>query len=787
MSYRLRAFADRSNAIELSGCWAHARFHQSLLGSSACLNPPLSLLCSLNVTTHKIQKDWKARARNLAPFGIGRRKPRHFRDMAGIAWKNRDNLSYAWKVITQGVCDGCALGVAGLHDWTIKGTHLCMTRLNLLRLNTAGPFDDHLLDDISGLQKLSNAELRELGRIPYPFVREKNAPGFRRISWDEAYDRMARKIRAADPRRIAFFLTSRGITNEVYYMAQKAARFLGTNHIDNAARLCHSPSTAAMKRSIGVAATTCSYKDWYGADLIVFFGANPANDQPVTTKYLHEAKKLGTKVVMVNPYLEPGMERYWVPSNLSSAIFGTDIADYWFPVSQGGDIAFLYGVIKVMLARGWIDSNFIQNHTVNFTELKAAAEALEWPVLESNSGLKRAGMEEFATLIGGAKTAVLVWSMGITQHAYGADAVQMVLNLGLLKGFVGRENCGLMPIRGHSSVQGGAEMGGYATAFPGGKPVNAANAADLSRKYGFPVPDWPGMTGPEMVEAAQRGNLDFLFCLGGNFLRTLPDPEYVAQAMGNVPMRIHQDIILTDQVFIPAREEVLLLPAKTRYEQDDGGTETTTERRVVFSPEIPRQVGEAKAEWKILRELAARTFPERAALLKCETGQAMRDEIAELIPAYDGFQNLNKTGDAIQYGGPHLCANWNFPTPDGKAHFREAPLPALDRQPGEFEVSTRRGKQFNSLIYAEVDPINGAPRDAVLMNAEDAARLHLANLDRVTLKNSMGTYEARVWLAPIAPGNLQVHWPEGNVIIARGIYDPAGVPDYNTRVIIEKL
>src|SRR5437763_566258 len=427
-------------------------------------------------------------------------------------------------------------------------------------------------------------------------------------------------------------------------MAQKVARFLGTNNVDNAARLCHSPSTAAMKHALGVAATTCSYKDWYGSDLIIFIGANPANDQPVNTKYLHEAKKLGTKVVLVNPYREPGMERYWVPSTAGSAIFGTDIADYWFPVSTGGDIAFLYGVLKILIEKNQVDHNFIQNHAVGFDELKSQISNLKFEELETQSGLSRADMEEFAELIHRAKTAVLVWSMGLTQHATGANAVQMVLNLGLSKGFVGRDKCGLMPIRGHSSVQGGAEMGAYSTAFPGGKPVNAENAAALSSLYNFSVPDWTGLTAPEMVEACARGDLDLLYCLGGNFLRTLPEPDYVRRALANTPMRVHQDIILTDQMLIPAKEEVILLPAKTRYEQDDGGTETSTERRIMFSPEIPRQVGEARAEWKILRELAAAVYPERSHLLGCETGWKMREEIARVVPFYEGVQNLKDTG-----------------------------------------------------------------------------------------------------------------------------------------------
>jgi predicted molibdopterin-dependent oxidoreductase YjgC len=291
-----------------------------------------------------------------------------------------------------------------------------------------------------------------------------------------------------------------------------------------------------------------------------------------------------------------------------------------------------------------------------------------------------------------------------------------------------------------------------------------------------------------MVEACARGELELLYCLGGNFLRTLPEPEYVRAALARVPLRVHQDIILTDQMLIPAQGEVILLPAKTRYEQDDGGTETTTERRILFSPELSRAVGQARAEWRILRELAAAVYPERAHLLGCETGWQMRGEIARIVPFYEGVQHLKRTGDAIQYGGPHLCAGGKFPTPDGKAHFHPVPLPDTRRAAGQFDVSTRRGKQFNSLVYAEVDPLNGAPRDAVLMSPEDAAALHLLGRDRIALVNELGRFEGQVWLAPIAPGNLQVHWPEGNGIIRRGVVDKsAGVPDYNTRVRVERL
>jgi molybdopterin-dependent oxidoreductase alpha subunit len=737
---------------------------------------------------HEIKPDLKDRLKVLVPFGVGQNKPQHFRDMLKVAWKNRDNLSYAWKVLSRGVCDGCALGVAGFHDWTIDGVHLCMTRLNLLRLNTMPAMDHALLADVSRLRAKPNDELRELGRLAYPMFRGKGEVGFRRVSWEQAIGKIAGRINASTPERIAFFLTSRAITNEVYYVAQKVARFLGTNNIDNAARLCHSPSTGAMKATLGVAASTCSYQDWWGTDLIVFFGSNPANDQPVAMKYLDSAKRQGTKVALVNPYREPGMIRYHVPSTVRSAVFGSGIADWWYPVAQGGDIALCYGAIKVLAENGWHDQAWLAEHARGYEEVIEAAKAMYWATLERQSGLTQAAMRQFAEMLRDAKNAVFVWSMGITQHSFGGDAVQMILNLGLLRGYVGRDKTGLMPIRGHSGVQGGAEMGAYATALPGGKPINPENAAALSAVYGFAVPESPGLTAVDMVEKGGRGEIDLLHSLGGNFLRTLPDPDYVARCLTRVPLRVHQDIIVTDQMLLdPGEEGVLLLPAKTRYEQDGGGTETTTERRVCFSPELPRQVGEARAEWQILRDIAAATAPERAHLLGCQSGQAIREEIARVVPAYEGIQHLKDTGDAIQYGGRHLCEGGRFATPDGKAHLRPVLLPESRCAEGEFYVSTRRGKQFNTLIYAEVDPLTGAARDAVFMNPDDAADLHLANGDRVTLVNHAGRMAGRVFLAPIARGNLQVHWPEGNVILAGGKVDPTGgVPDYTASVRIER-
>jgi molybdopterin-dependent oxidoreductase alpha subunit len=650
-----------------------------------------------------------------------------------------------------------------------------------------GPLDIRLLDDVGALRRKKNHELRDLGRLAYPMLRRNGDRGFRRIPWPEALDRIADRIRTSVPDRLAFYLTSRGITNEVYYVAQKVARFLGTNNVDNSARVCHAPSTGALKGALGASATTCSYADWLRTDLIVFFGSNAANDQPVSMKYLYYAKKNGARVACVNPYREPGMDRYWVPSVTESALFGTRITDEFFLVHTGGDTAFIHGVIKIMIERSWLDEEFIRNHTAGFDGLLAYLAGSGWEWIEALSGATRGSMERMAEMLHRARRAVFVWSMGITQHVCGTDAVRAIVNLALTKGFVGREGCGLMPIRGHSGVQGGAEVGAYATVFPGGRTINPQTAAELSGLYGFEVPPVPGLTAVEMIQAAAQGALDMLYHVGGNFVEVLPDPDFVRSAVARVPFRVYQDIVLTNQMLIDPADTVLLLPARTRYEQRDGGTETTTERRIIFSPPIPgHDLGEAKSEWEILMEMAENVHPGKKEKIHFESGWQIREEIAKVVPFYDGIQHLKKSGDQVQWGGPMLCAGWKFPTPDGKAQFSVVHPRAFDLDGRHFVVSTRRGKQFNSMVQGEKDPLTGASRHSILMSEEDARRLGVRNGSRIVLKNAQGRFEGRVMIAPILPRNLQVHWPEGNVLLSKDRIEPeVHIPDFNAVVEVE--
>ena len=722
---------------------------------------------------------------SLIPYGLNEQHPNAYKDILAAIWENRDNAAYAWRILNDGCCDGCSLGTSGMRDWTMDGVHLCALRLKLLRLNTMPAMDPSVLEDVAKLRGLPSRKLPRLGRLPFPMIRQRGDRGFRRISWDEAVAQAASGLKATDPRRLAWYVTSRGLTNESYYAHQKVARFFGTNNIDTSARICHAPSTSALNATVGCAATTCSYADWMGTELLIFVGSNVANNQPVAMKYLYYAKQKGAKVFVVNPYLEPGLDRYWVPSIAKSALFGTRIADDFFPVLIGGDIPFFYGVLKHLIENDWVDREFIAARTSGWDLLEAKARALPWDVLERGSGLRSGEMFRFARVFGKARSAIIVWSMGITQHRHGSDNVRAIVNLQLARGNVGREKTGLMPIRGHSGVQGGAEMGAMPGAYVMGVAANEENARQFAQpdRWGFEPPAWKGLTAASMILAAERGEIDALWQSGGNFIDTLPEPDRARRAVRNIRLRVHQDIVLSSNMLVEPEETVLLLPSRTRYEQRGGGTETSTERRVIYSPEIPGpRPGEARDEWEIPVLAARNADPERAArIFPWRDTQDIRDEIDRLCHAYQGIAKLRKKGDQFQYGGPRLLSE-RFLTPDGKGHFSAIDLPEERVPQGYFLLATRRGKQFNSMVQGELDPLTGAARDAIFMSPSDAARFGLNEGDAVLLRNDCGEFQGRVKIDRIKPGCLLGHWPEVNVLIAAGRLDASGVPDYNAIV-----
>jgi molybdopterin-dependent oxidoreductase alpha subunit len=443
-----------------------------------------------------------------------------------------------------------------------------------------------------------------------------------------------------------------------------------------------------------------------------------------------------------------------------------------------------------LIERGALAHEFLSTAVAGFEPFASALQEQPLDELIQAAGTTRAELDLFVDELARADRGVLVWSMGITQHVHGAQSVEAIANLALLREWVGRPGTGLMPIRGHSGVQGGAEMGAYATALPGGVTIDSDNVARFSRLWGFDVPRSAGLTTVEYLEAAHAGRIDALYCVGGNFLETMPEPQRIARALGNIALRVHTDIVLTKQMLLEPAETVFVLPARTRYEQRDGGTETSTERRVIYSPYIAgHDVGEARSEWEMLLDLARAVKPGDYAKVHFGSGQAIRAEIARAVPSYAGIEKLARAGDQFQWGGAMLCSGRRFPTADGKAHLRVVRPPAMQRAEaarGAFVLATRRGKQFNSMVQAERDALTGAERDHVFMAPGDARELGLHAHQSIRVFNALGEFRGRVFLADVAPGTLQAHWPEVNALIAHGRVDAGGgVPDYNAEVHVE--
>jgi predicted molibdopterin-dependent oxidoreductase YjgC len=289
-----------------------------------------------------------------------------------------------------------------------------------------------------------------------------------------------------------------------------------------------------------------------------------------------------------------------------------------------------------------------------------------------------------------------------------------------------------------------------------------------------------------MLEAAHRGEIDFLYSLGGNLLETMPDRDFMDAALSRVRLRVHQDIVLNTSSLLPGRT-VLILPAQTRYETPGGGTATSTERRIRYSPEIegPR-IAEARPEWEIPVRVAVAARPSLARGFPWTGPADIRREIARAMPAYAGIENLERENQSVQWGGERLFTDGFTRMPGGRARFSPVPLPEVVIPPGMFHLTTRRGKQFNSMVIGERDFVmGGRSRRDVLLSPEDAARIGVGEGDEIRLRSEVGEWIGVARWAPMKPRHLQAYWPEINVLIPRRADPGSGTPDYNTFVSAE--
>ena len=485
------------------------------------------------------------------------------------------------------------------------------------------------------------------------------------------------------------------------------------------------------------------------------------------------------------------MERYWVPSDPESALFGTRMTDRWFEVATGGDLAVPRRRAEgASTSSGWVDERLRRRRTRRLRRRarRRARGELGGARERQRAAARRDGGVR-ARAARGAKSAVLVWSMGATQHVFGEDNVRAIVNLALSQGFVGREKCGLMPIRGHSGVQGGAEMGCYATALPGHRPTSPESAAELSAQWGFEVPGAPRPDGRRDARRRARRRARRADQRGRQLPRGDARPGLGAGGAGDA-CRCASTWTSSSRRRCSStrRQDVLLLPMTTRYESPGGVTETTTERRVIFSPEIEgHRIGEARPEWRVFGELAAARGPSSRTGSASPMPQSIREEIAPSSPATSSIAGLRERGDQFQIGGAAPLRGPSFPLPGGRARFQTVSLPEPEPDDGRLRLSTRRGKQFNSMVQSSRDALTGAAR---VGRADQRRRRARGSASRdgaaVIVRSDHGELPGRARIGPIRAGDVQVHWPEGNVLIGREARSPeARVPDYNARVSVE--
>ena len=440
-------------------------------------------------------------------------------------------------------------------------------------------------------------------------------------------------------------------------------------------------------------------------------------------KYLYLAKRRGCRVVVVNPYLEPGLEKYWVPSNLESALFGTKMCDLHVPVRPGGDVAFANAALKRLIERGAVDDAFIADHTTGWDELVASLAAQSIDDLLVAAGLSDDQLEAFVDLYAGAASAVLVWSMGITQHRDAVDGVRAIVNLGLARGNVGRDGAGLMPIRGHSGVQGGAEMGAYATAFPGGVPVDAEHADALAAAVGLPGARRAGPhragDGRRPRRRAARRALDLGRQLprgparssgGGGRAR----PRAAARPPGR---RGHLADARRRRRRAPAPRGHALRAGGRWHLDHDGATDHLQPRDPAPGRRSAQRVAALRRRGVTRAARARRRVP-----VDHEPGAAGGDRA--------GGARLRRASRRWRppatrcSGAAGTCApDGQFPLPDGRGGSPPSSRPSTTCPTASFTVATRRGKQFNSMVHAAVDPLTGAGRDAVYIDEADARAL----------------------------------------------------------------
>ncbi|TWT89655.1 Formate dehydrogenase H [Pseudobythopirellula maris] len=706
---------------------------------------------------------------------------------------------------SRNACKTCALGMGGQRGGMVneagRWPEVCKKSMQAMVADMQGAITPEFWRSYSveQLRGLSPRDLENCGRLVNPVVyeagqgeagRDETGQGggghYRPISWDEAYERIAAKLRATAPDESFWYFSGRS-GNEAGFLLQLFARVYGTNNVNNCSYYCHQASGVGLTSVTGSGTATITLEDLDSSDLIFLIGGNPASNHPRLMTTLKDLRRRGGDVIVVNTIRETGLVNFSVPSDPRSLLFGSKIASQYVRPHIGGDLALLTGVAKRLLERGEHAEAFLGENCKGWPELRDRLSATTWEEILSRSGAERSAIDEMADRYARAKRVVFAWTMGITHHAHGVENVQAIANLALMRGMVGKPGAGLMPIRGHSNVQGIGSVGVTPR-------LKEAVFERLESHFGLELPTTEGRDTMACIEGAAAGELKMGFCLGGNLYGSNPDSAYAAKALQNLDTAVYLSTTLNTGHAHGTARETIILPVLARDEEPQATTQESMFNFVRLSDGGPRRLEGPRSEVEVIAQIAEAALRDRpkgdAAPIDWasmrDTGR-IREAIAAIVPGYERIAEIGRTKQEFQIAG-RTFHEPRFATATGKAQLHTHALPELaGRGDGEIRLMTIRSEgQFNTVVYEEHDLYRNVPsRDVVLLHPQDIERLGLKGGDRVTVRGPAGALGA-VRVHPfeeIRPGNGAMYYPEANALVGRGVDPSSKTPAFKCVVV----
>ncbi|WP_326640378.1 FdhF/YdeP family oxidoreductase [Streptosporangium sp. NBC_01755] len=635
-------------------------------------------------------------------------------------------------------------------------------------------FARHTVDDLAGHTEYW---LGQQGRLTEPMRKPEGSDHYVPVSWDDAFSLIARELRALDSPDEALFYTSGRTSNEAAFAYQLLVRRFGTNNLPDCSNMCHESSGSALNETLGIGKGTVSLEDLYRADLIFVVGQNPGTNHPRMLSALERAKREGARIVAVNPLPEAGLLRFKNPQRPSGLVGrGTTLSDRFLQIRLNGDLALFKAMSLLLLeaeeaAPGTvIDRDFVEAHTHGFDKWAEDLRSLDWAEVEEATGLGRPAIEEAVREVLGAKSVIVCWAMGLTQHKNSVATIREVVNFLLLRGNVGRAGAGVCPVRGHSNVQGDRTMGIYEK-----PPARFLDA--LRDEFGFEPPREHGFDTVEAIRALRSGQAKVFIAMGGNFVSATPDTAATEEAMRRARLTVQVSTKLNRSHAVCGRE-ALILPTLGRTERD-GDRFVTVEDSMGMVHASRGKLRPASddllSEVEIVCRLAVELFGADPHVPWQEFAadyDAIRDRVSRVVPGFDDFNaRVRAPGGFALPNAPR--DERRFPTATGKANFTVNDLEVLRVPPGRLLLQTVRSHdQYNTTIYGMDDRYRGVRngRRVVFVHADDLAERGLADGDMVDLVSEWpdGERRAESFRAvayPTARGCCAAYFPETNVLV----------------------